>query len=146
MHWAVTASPSHPWETLIMATTVTNRLSAPSSHGPWELSHLLSLALLLLQLTGSAHLWDSITLVPWPTLMPLWSLKTRASGHPACTPTTRVPGAGAAAWGWREAPSPQTSENITKHELKLYFIFINTGYPHHTWIFWSLTMRNVVIR
>lgn len=106
VHWAATASPSHLWE--IPVTTVTNHPWAPSSCGHRGHSRLPSPAPLSPQHRGSAPLWGFTTPAPSQTLMPLLSLKTRASGHLACTPTTLVPGAGAAAWGWREALSPLT--------------------------------------
>lgn len=114
VRWAVTTSPSHLWEIPTMATTVRNHPWVPFSHGRWVPSPLLSPVLLPPQHKGSALLWGSTTLTPSPTLMLQLSLRTRASGHPACTPTTLVPAAGAAAWGWREAPSPLTCEGATR--------------------------------
>lgn len=122
VHWAVTAFPSHLWETPTMATTVTNRPSAHSSHGHWGPSRLPSPVHLPPRHRGCVPLWGSTTRVPSPTRMPRLSLRTQASGHLVCIPTTLVLVAGVAAWEWREAQYQLTCETATWSQ---WYIFLS---------------------
>lgn len=107
--WAATVCPSHLWETPNMALILTNLPSAPSTAAHWGRSHPPSLAPLPHQ--QSAPLCACTTHAPSLTLMPQWSLKTQGCAPLACT-TTLCPGAGVAAWEWREPRCPPTCKGL----------------------------------